>query len=141
MTAMLTSLLIISICTSGSFETAQNAELTVEIEKIPEVSGHMFIALYSSEESYLDTDQAFKSAQIPVTSTNFSWTCELPHGIYSVVVFHDMDDNGELNTSRFGLPKEPYGFSNNAKGMFGPPGFEQTSIQVKQDSTISISLR
>ena len=101
----------------------------------------MFIAVYSSEDSYMDTDKAFTSAQVEVKSLDLTWTCSLPKGEYAIVVFHDIDDNSELNTSRFGLPKEPYGFSNDAKGLFGPPSFDQAKVELQADRSISITLK
>ncbi len=118
-----------------------DAVLTVEVDRIQDVTGHMFIAVYDSEDSFMNADLAFKSTKVAVTSTDFRWTCELPIGEYAVVIFHDIDDNGKLNTSGLGLPKEPYGFSNNARGLFGPPGFSQSAVSVAEDTTISITLR
>ena len=38
----------------------------------------------------------------------------------------------------FGVPKEPYGFSNNKYGKFGPPDFEDISFDVKEDASTSL---
>lgn len=51
-------------------------------------------------------------------------------GTYAVKVFHDVNDNGVLDTNWMGIPKEPYGFSNDAMGTFGPPSFQQASFKV-----------
>lgn len=55
---------------------------------------------------------------------------ELPPGTYAVKVFHDVNDNGKLDTNWMGIPNEPYGFSNDAAGTFGPPGFKDASFVV-----------
>ena len=47
----------------------------------------------------------------------------LEPGDYAVVVIHDDNQNGKLDTGAFGIPKEGYGFSRNAKGRLGPPPF------------------
>ena len=39
-------------------------------------------------------------------------------------------DNSILDTNWMGIPKEPYGFSNDAMGTFGPPSFQQASFKV-----------
>lgn len=51
----------------------------------------------------------------------------LPAGRYAVVVFHDENDNGEIDHSALGLPKEPLGFSNGfSLGLLsGKPTFEK----------------
>ena len=45
-------------------------------------------------------------------------------GTYAVKLFHDANDNGRLDTNWIGIPKERFGFSNNAMGRFGPPDFD-----------------
>lgn len=42
--------------------------------------------------------------------------------------YHDLDANGQLNNNLMGLPSEPYGFANNARGSFGPPSFQAASV-------------
>jgi uncharacterized protein (DUF2141 family) len=37
--------------------------------------------------------------------------------------------NGKLDTNRLGIPREGYGFSNDAKGWLGPPSFSATSFR------------
>ena len=36
-----------------------------------------------------------------------------------------MNGNQELDRNLIGIPTEPFGFSRNARGSFGPPSFEQ----------------
>lgn len=47
-------------------------------------------------------------------------------GEYSLVVFHDINLNGDLDRGAFGRPIEPYTFSRNVRGRFGTPSFEDT---------------
>lgn len=55
---------------------------------------------------------------------------DLAPGDYAVAAFHDEDADAELNTNALGLPTEGYGFSNDARGMMGPPGFDAAAITV-----------
>lgn len=57
-------------------------------------------------------------------------------GKYAFKYFHDENKNKKLDTNLIGMPKEGFGFSNNAKGKFGPPSFKQTIFIVNQDSLI-----
>jgi uncharacterized protein (DUF2141 family) len=64
-----------------------------------------------------------------------------PQGVYALVVIHDEDSNGKLNTNWLGIPTEGYGFSNNAKGLLGPPKFPAASFSYdgrSVDLTISL---
>ncbi|WP_369062506.1 DUF2141 domain-containing protein [Caulobacter sp. 73W] len=49
---------------------------------------------------------------------------DLPAGQYGVMAYHDRNSDLKLNTLPIGLPTEPYGFSNNSRGRFGPPSWE-----------------
>ena len=43
--------------------------------------------------------------------------------------------NGKLDTWFYGKPKEPYGFSNNARNAFGIPRFEESRFVVDTENT------
>ncbi len=53
---------------------------------------------------------------------------DIPPGIYALAVIHDENMNGELDTNVLGIPKEGYGFSNDAKAWFGAPSFPDASF-------------
>ncbi|MCP1335524.1 DUF2141 domain-containing protein [Hyphomicrobiales bacterium FT118] len=52
----------------------------------------------------------------------------LPPGEYAVIVFHDENDNGLLDTGIFGVPVEGYGFSNNAEGFLSAPAWRAARV-------------
>lgn len=56
-------------------------------------------------------------------------------GEYAISYFHDENNNKELDT-RFRIPIEGYGFSNNASGTFGPPSVEEMAITITNDRSI-----
>lgn len=67
---------------------------------------------------------------------------DLVPGAYAIKIFHDVNDNGKLNTNWLGIPTEPYGFSNDAMGTFGPPSFEQARFTVgTKQTTIRIRMK
>ena len=57
------------------------------------------------------------------------------------MVFHDKNNDGRLNTWPIGMPSEPYGFSNNARGRFGPASWQAASFEVRGDSVQTLRLR
>jgi len=59
---------------------------------------------------------------------------------YSVSVFYDKDGNGQLSTGFAGVPIEPIGFSNNAKGQSGPPSFNQAKFNPVLSRDLEIKL-
>jgi uncharacterized protein (DUF2141 family) len=40
-----------------------------------------------------------------------------------------------------GIPKEPYGFSNDQKGNFGPPDFQESKIEIRTDTVIQLKIK
>jgi len=65
----------------------------------------------------------------------------LSPGEYAISVFHDENDNKKMDTNFLGIPKEGVGASNNARGHFGPPKYEDAKFIFNgSDQTISISI-
>ena len=66
---------------------------------------------------------------------------DLPPGQYSIAALHDENDNKKMDT-RFRLPKEGLGFSNNVKVRFRAPSFADTMFEVGEEHTrIEIEIR
>lgn len=53
---------------------------------------------------------------------------DIPRRNYALAVIHDENMDGELATNWLGVPKEGYGFSNDAKALMGAPSFEDASF-------------
>lgn len=64
----------------------------------------------------------------------------VPVGEYGVVAFQDIDKNKDLKTNFVGLPKEPIGFSNDAKIKFGPPDFDDAKVKVEAGKTLTLTI-
>ncbi|TLX74590.1 DUF2141 domain-containing protein [Labilibacter sediminis] len=60
----------------------------------------------------------------------------LKAGNYAFKYFHDVNSNKKLDTNWIGIPKEGFGFSNDAKVMFGPPPFKNTIFKLHADTVI-----
>ena len=65
----------------------------------------------------------------------------IPAGTWAVLAYQDENGNGELDRNLIGIPKEPYGFSRDARSKFGPPGFEDAAIEVGESATTTVQLR
>ena len=117
------------------------AVLTLQIEGIEQSAGYMMVAVYDEADQFLSKNM-FDGSKSKVDNTGvMKIDLELPFGDYGISVFHDTDANGKLDTNVFGIPKEPTGFSNNAKGTFGPPKYEQVKFSfTKSGQKLSIRL-
>ena len=127
--------------------TLFGAQLTVTVTGLRE-PGEIHLAIYESAAVFEADrgDRGGPQAGIitgsiePAGPEDFTATFELPSGTYAVGVFHDVDGNGALSKSFLGIPKEPFGFSNNVRGRFGPPSFMEASFSVTRDLAIAIAL-
>ena len=59
-------------------------------------------------------------------------------GKYSIAYFHDENMNYKLDKNIIGIPKEGYGFSNNASGKYGPPPITERVFIVTEDKSMDL---
>jgi len=113
---------------------ASASDLTVTVEGIAQTQGSIMLGLF--DETSYKGDGAVNGANLVVESDSVSVTFEgLEPGEYAVRLYHDLNDDGEMNTNPFGIPTEPYAFSNDAKGRFGPAKWEDAKFTVEADGT------
>ncbi|MES2861167.1 MAG: DUF2141 domain-containing protein [Pseudomonadota bacterium] len=102
--------------------------------------GAIMVALY--DEATYAGGQPIRAARIDVAGGEHSVTFEgLPAGEYGVKAFHDVNGNGEMDTNPFGMPTEPFAFSNNAVGNMGPAGWDRAKFTVDGAVSQTISIR
>jgi len=114
-------------------ETSQDSvttgNLNVIVEGLKNDHGIIWIGLYNSSDSWNDKQEKFKSALLEVKNHEAEWLIEnIPFGEYAVKLYHDENEDGQMNTNFIGMPKESYGFSNNVMGKFSPPKFEKAKF-------------
>lgn len=113
----------------SAINTDDVSSFTLTLTGVEEAEGEIRIAVFNSEQSY--TKETVFAEIIPVHSTEVNWSIpELPYGEYAIAVYHDKNTNGELDTNLLGIPKEIYGFSNNARGRFGPASWNDARFSV-----------
>ncbi len=115
--------------------TAQNSTLNLTIQNIQKAEGKVMIAVFKGEENFLEDnkDIASKIALVEKTGELTVVFSNLPFGNdYSVAVYHDVNGNEQLNTNLFGVPTEPYGFSNNARSKWGAPKYNVARFELNE---------
>ena len=104
-------------------------------------TGKVMVALFNSEDAY-KSGQPVASAEADASGeTAVAVFSGLPAGDYAVRAFHDVNGDGLMNTNPFGMPVEPYAFSNNAVGMMGPATWERARFSVSGDLAQTISIK
>lgn len=120
---------------------AQNS-LTVHLNNLRVSGGQVEIGIFNKSEGFLKEKHQYIKKRFNLNQTkNFSYTFRnLPDGEYAVAVFHDENANGKMDTNLIGIPKEPYGFSNNFIPKIKAPSFTQTKFKLDGNKIIKISL-
>jgi uncharacterized protein (DUF2141 family) len=133
-------LLIILIILVHMMGLSQSYELTVNIIGINEIKGSLRIAIFSNPENFKDKVNPADSAVIEVTSNTTSHTFKLNQDIYAIAVYHDENNDKQLNKRSLGIPTEGIGFSNLTSKRKRPPIFEESSFSLATDTTVQIPL-
>ena len=91
--------------------------------------GAVLCALYDRAESFPSETGAYAGTYAQITNGHAVCRFEgVPAGRYAIAAFHDEDGDRKLKTV-LGIPREGYGFSNDAKpGTFGPPKFSAAAF-------------
>jgi uncharacterized protein (DUF2141 family) len=114
---------------TGMVMQGQNT-VEVSIRDFDHDNGHVRVGLYNDSGKFLE--KTYKSVKSQITNKKATVTfTDIPDGIYAISCYHDEDDNGELNMVLGMFPSEPYGTSNNARGFFGPPKWEDAKFELK----------
>jgi len=104
-----------------------SATLTVNLD-CASAEGRVMIGLYDSQAAY-DGDRPLRTvAAEPGRPVRVGG---LAPGRYAIKSFHDVNGNGKMDTNPFGMPTEPFAFSNNAKGSMGPASWEAAAFTVE----------
>jgi len=109
----------------------QTAILVVHVEGISPKGGTLRLGLYD-EARYPDDDSApVASADVKAEiGDNVITLTNIPPGTYAIQSFQDINSNNKMDTSWFGLPLEPFGFSRDAQPRFSKPRFSAVKFDV-----------
>ena len=118
-----------------TFLYAQSS-LTVEIVNFESNKGVVIVDLVDkNEKSVMDQTKKITNNKCTMTFKG------LKNGQYAIRFFHDENGNKELDTNFLGIPKEGFGFSNDAMGNFGPKDFSEWLFKVSGDTKIRMTTK
>ncbi len=119
---------------------AQSSTQTIRFSNLKNRAGKLYIGWYNSEADFMQPAKSVYEKFVEVTGKD---SLDIPFegikpGIYAVSVFFDLNDNATLDKNGFGIPKEPYGFSNNVLPLTRPASFEESRFEVKEADTLQV---
>lgn len=112
---------------------AQAAELTLEVDGLDTSrldGAALFVAVFTEPGQWLAKPAIGRRFAIDPQGGGRMRVAlaDLPEGPLAISVFQDANGNGRLDSNAMRMPIEPFGFSNNAAGTYGPPRFEQAVL-------------
>ena len=124
-------------------------ELTVNLSGQTK-EGVLSLAIYDNAEAYNNSVKGEKRSEEGVFSgietfielkESHKFVINLPEGIYAIALFVDANKNLKIDKNFLGIPKEQFGFSNNAMGKLSAPSFEQAKFKVEGNTLQNIKLK
>lgn len=120
------------------------SSISLAIDNLKSSHGNIHIAVYDTEEKFAKSLTPFrlKIHKTPTEGPLQLHLDSLPYGRYALAVYHDENGNGDLDKNLLGIPKEPYGFSNNPRAKWSAPSYEETSFELGAEGLkLAVSLK
>jgi uncharacterized protein (DUF2141 family) len=114
--------------------------LSMKIDNIQDANGTIMISIGDASAFDGKGPNALQIILPARTGSVFFTTDALPPGTWAARVLHDVNGNNEMDSNMIGIPKEPWGMSNNARGNFGPPKFEDARFELMGDTALVIKV-
>ena len=130
MMKILATILTTAVVFVGSLLTSGNQEITVTVVNATTDNGKVSFALYD-QVTFMKTPLKGASAKIIKGKSTVTFK-NITQGEYSVICFHDKNNNGKIDFNENGMPLEDYGASNNNMD-FGPPSFLDSKFTVIEE--------
>ncbi|AYZ72564.1 DUF2141 domain-containing protein [Stenotrophomonas maltophilia] len=136
-----TALLSIALTALALAGSAHAADLAVTVHDVRVQTGTLRVALVDSA-AWDGKARPVQAQQAAPSGDSAHFTFKgVPAGSYAVLLTHDENDNGKLDTNLVGMPVEGYGFSNNPQVM-RKSTFDEARVDVPAAGTaIDITLR
>lgn len=132
---------IFTLIFCAAWVTAQTGKIQIEISNVQNAKGNIGLALYNNAQDFIKKE--FKAKNVKAHKGKVYATFDnIPSGTYAIAVLHDENKNEKMDYNVIGVPKEAYGFSNNAKGFMAPPKFEAAAFRLKngESKVVKITL-
>jgi uncharacterized protein (DUF2141 family) len=123
---------------------AGEESVTIEVVGAVNDTGQIAIAVFDGGSTFNQPAEAVLTHFGGVSEGKTSWKIRraLVPERFAVAAYHDENLDSELNRNRFGIPTERYGFSRDARGLVGPPSFQDAVIdRPEAGETIMITIR
>lgn len=124
------------------FSGVKTHKLSIHISGISKIKGSLFIAIFRATDDFPVFGKQFKGIvkEVEGKSQNYNFD-DLPEGEYALAIYQDENRNKILDKNLLGIPKEIYGFSNNARRSFSAPSFQEAKFKLNKDLQQTVFLK
>ncbi len=120
--------------------TPPKTSLTIEVHNVRALKGAVYVALFRPGKDFPEGSPV-EGKKVDATHERVHTSFSVEPGEYAIAVYHDENGNGKMDKRMFGIPKEPYGFSNNFRPKLSAPKFSDCEFSVGDaGKTIRIQL-
>ena len=140
-----TKLFVLSILVTTSNSFSEETNLKINILNLDK-PGVLYLSVCQDKESFERTVKESEEkncirASEEINPQNAQTTMKLPFGEHAITLFVDFNGNKKIDKNFLGIPKEPYGFSNNVIGNMSAPTFDQAKFEILGPTLQNIKLR
>lgn len=125
----LLSLFALSLSRPALMAPPAKTSLTIEIQNVRTLNGAVYIALFKPGKDFPE-GKPIEGKKVDATNERVRTSFTVEPGEYAIAVYHDENGNGKMDKRVFGIPKEPYGFSNNFRPKLSAPKFSDCEFSV-----------
>ena len=132
-------LLLLFLASFGN-SRAQGSSVLIELKNIEILQGNLLISLTKDSTQFASfiNPKGVSIQKVAVKASTERLTFKnLESGWYAIAVFQDLNGNDSLDTRKFKIPAEPFGFSNNALARFRPPWFKDARFYLTDNRQIT----
>ena len=127
---------IVVLILSTGFRSEERGSLKITLSNIKKL-GKITVAVYRNGEGFPDNKFLVTKKAVEGAKDKCELQFEaMPFGSYAVAIFQDTNGNGELDKGMFGIPSEPFAFSNNFRPKFGGPSYEKCKFDFNKDDQV-----
>jgi uncharacterized protein (DUF2141 family) len=137
-------LLMLSFCLPTLVYAQDKKPLKVTFTGLKDTKSVIMVGIYRKQDGFPNAEKGvYKGYNVLPEGKKtvvFNIT-ELEYGEYVIAIYQDANGDKKLNTGMFGIPKEPYAFSNNFKPRFSGPKYDDCKFTYSADKNeLSITM-
>lgn len=129
--ALVAWMLLAASLVSPAHAQERAATLVIHVEDVSPKGGMLRLGLYDQAGYPDDDSEPVASADVKAQAGRTTITLnDLAPGTYAIQTYQDINSNDKMDTSWFGIPQEPFGFSRDARPRLSKPRFATVKFDV-----------